>query len=218
LLYNKRLALSDASYGFLHQNNLLKHWDQYAKSERIYIEISQLLSDIDKLLKGYQELVEADRRFLVDDLDLPPSLESDFQLARNLFSNGFDEAGVFMAGRGLEGVLRKIAADRKIVLVIKGKGKSIPASEADFNDLIEVMFHIRWQKKGPRLITPETKSLLHYLRTIRNSGAHASSQGPRSMGNPRETAILIAENANKLWNQVATTRSKLSPILLEKNW
>ncbi|HXA84456.1 MAG TPA: hypothetical protein VNZ47_05235 [Candidatus Dormibacteraeota bacterium] len=145
LLYNKLLALSDASYGFLHQNHLLKHWDRYKKSDRIFIEVEQFLSDIGKLLKGYQELVAVDRRFLVDNLDLPPLLEADLLPARNLFSCGFDEAGVFMAGRGLEGVLRKIAAQRKIVLEIKGKPS--PASEGDFRDLIEVMFHIRWKTK-----------------------------------------------------------------------
>src|SRR5258708_5323975 len=58
LLYNKRLAISDASYGFLHQNDLLEHWDRYEGSDRIFEEIDQLVSDIGELLEGYRGLVE----------------------------------------------------------------------------------------------------------------------------------------------------------------
>ena len=56
LLYHKRLAKSDASYGFLHQNDLLEHWDRYAKTHRIIAEIDQLSGDINELLTGYREL------------------------------------------------------------------------------------------------------------------------------------------------------------------
>lgn len=56
-------------------------------------------------------------------------LEADFRLARNLFSIGFDEVGVLIAGRGLEGVLRKVAAMRKIELVVRGNATSV--AEAD---------------------------------------------------------------------------------------
>src|SRR5258708_10474247 len=106
------------------------------------MEIHQLMSDIHELLNGYQEFVQAEDRYLVGSLDLPPSLESDFRLARNLFSVGFDEVGLLIAGRGLEGVLRKIADVRKITLEVKGKMS--PASEADVYDLIEAMSRLRW--------------------------------------------------------------------------
>src|SRR5262245_65585889 len=54
--------------------------------------------------------IKAEDRFIVGVLDLPPSLESDFRTSRNLFSIGFDEVGLLIAGRRLEGVLRKIAS------------------------------------------------------------------------------------------------------------
>src|SRR5262245_53495019 len=80
--------------------------------------------------------IKAEDRFIVGVLDLPPSLESDFRTSRNLFSIGFDEVGLLIAGRGLEGVLRKIAYTRKIVLGVKGKAS--PVFEADIYDLIYV--------------------------------------------------------------------------------
>jgi hypothetical protein len=120
LLYHKRLAKSEASYGFLHQNDLLEHWDRYANTGRIASEIHELVSDLSDLLQGYEAFLRAEDRFIIGGLDLPVSLESDFRLARNLFSVGFDDTGLLIAGRGLEGVLRKIAHDRKILLEIKG--------------------------------------------------------------------------------------------------
>lgn len=215
LLYHKRLAKSDASYGFLHQHDLLEHWDRYAKTDRIAIEIDQLARDINELLQGYHDLVRAEEHFIIGDLDLPPMLESDFRLARNLFSVGFEEIGLLVAGRGLEGVLRKVAHDRKIKLEVKGKAS--PAFEADIYDLIEAMYQIRWKKKGIRLIPTETRALLHFLRTIRNGQAHSVVQGSRSAVNPRETAIVIAQTANKLWKE-AISRAHITPTTVQKTW
>lgn len=215
LLYHKKLAKSDAAYGFLCQNDMLDHWDRYEKTGRISHEIHQLMKDIGKLLQGYQELIQADEKFIVGDLDLPPPLEAEFYLARNLFSMGFDEVGLLVAGRGLEGVLRQIADARKISLV--DRGKTSPASEADVYDLIETMFQIRWKTKGTRLITSETKTLLHYLRTLRNSRAHAT-RGKKSVVSPRETAVVVAETANQLWHEVTMTRARLTPTAVQKSW
>ena len=215
LAYHKRLATSDAAYGFLHQHDLLSHWGRYAQTGRIAGEIHQLMFDIHELLQGYQGFTQTDQRFLVDDLDLPDSLEADFRLARNLFSVGFDELGLLMAGRGLEGVLRKIAEVRKVSLV--AKGKSGPASEADLYDLIETMSQLRWKTNGTRLISPDTKALLHYLRALRNGGAHAA-RGKASAVSPREQAAIVAETANRVWEDVSTTRARLDPPAVQKTW
>ena len=120
LLYHKRLATSRAAYGFLHQNDLIEHWDSY-NDNRTYMEIDQLVLDTDQLLSGYHEIRESDERFLIYGLDLPPELKTDFRLAMNLFSVGFNDIGILIAGRGLEGVLRRIAEIRKIKIDIKGK-------------------------------------------------------------------------------------------------
>jgi hypothetical protein len=215
LLYHRRLAESDASYGFLHQNELLKHWDRYEQTGRIAGEIQQLSADISELLQGYQHLLKTEERFIIGRLELPAELEADFQTARHLFSIGFDEVGLLIARRGLEGVLLKIAHARKIAIEVKGKIS--PAHETDFYDLIEAMYHIRWKVKGGRLIDNETRSLLHYLRTLRNAGAHPRFVRTRSGGNCRETAIVIADTANLLWTQ-ASSRAKLQPRVLQKTW
>lgn len=215
LLLHKRLAKSDSSYGFLHQHNLLEHWDRYAKSTRIGREIQQFSCDVAELLDGYRKLVHAEDRFILHGLDLPETLESDFRMARNLFSLGFDEVGLLIAGRGLEAVLRKILDRRKIEMEIKGK--VFAAADAEFYDLIETMFQLKWKRNGARMITPEVRALLHYLRTLRNAGAHPATHGSRMIAGPRETAILVAETANRLWKE-ATTRAQLAPTKVVKTW
>jgi hypothetical protein len=118
-------------------------------------------------------------------------------------------------GRGLEGVLRKIADARKIRLDVKGK--TTLASEADLYDLIEAMYQIRWKTKGSRLITPATKALLHYLRTLRNGAAHASLVN-KPVASPRETAAVVSQIANRLWSEVSATRARLAPTTIQKTW
>ena len=216
LLHHKRLAKSWAAYGFPHQHVLIEHLERYQATGRIYNEIHQLIKDTDELMDGYNEFIRSDEDFLVRDLDLPPELEADFRLARNLFSVGFEDIGLLIAGRGLEGVLRKIAQARKILL--QAKGKPLPASEAVFHDLIEVMFQLRWKTKGTRLISSETKALLHYLRSLRNSGAHAAIHGSRDTVSPRETTTVIAQTANHLWKETAQTRARLTPTTIQKTW
>ena len=131
LLHHKRLAVSRAAYGFLHQHDVLEHWERY-NEVRLSREIDQMVVDTHELLRGYRELLDTDERFLLEDLRLPDDLQADFRLARNLFSIGLDDVGLFMAGRGLEGVLRRIAAKRKIVL--ESKGRTTPVSETDLHD------------------------------------------------------------------------------------
>jgi hypothetical protein len=120
-----------------------------------------------------------------------------------------------MAGRGLEGVLRRIADVRKIALI--AKGKTYPASEADVYDLIETMNHVRWKAKGTSVITSETKALLHYLRILRNSSAHPA-KGSRRLASSRETAAIVAQTANRLWNDVVNSRARLAPTTVQKTW
>jgi hypothetical protein len=216
LLFDSRLAKDAASYGFLHQNDLLEHWDRYAAGDRIGSEIHQLLRDIAELLDGQRRFAEADSHFIVDQLDLPASLESDFRLARNLFSLGFDDVGLLIAGRGLEGVLREITRLRKIELV-DTKNRLSPAYEADFYDLIEIVYHLRWKRTGTRLVNAQTKALLHYLRTLRNAGAHPVPRGSGSVTSPRETAVVVAGTANRLWKE-AITRALIAPKKIQKIW
>jgi len=215
LVYHKRLGQSDAAYGFLHSHDILDHWDRYAGGRRIVHEIQQLVDDIDELIAGYRRMEREDERLLLSEVDIPEALEYDFRLSRNLFSVGFDEVALFIAARGLEKVLRKIANERKIF--VETKMKKELASKTDLHDLIEAMSRVRWKVKGTPLITKEMKTLLQYVRTVRNNGAHSGRQGTETE-NLRQTASIIARSANRLWNSVATSRAKLEPTCLTKNW
>ncbi|HMD76083.1 MAG TPA: hypothetical protein VKG86_01780 [Terracidiphilus sp.] len=215
LLYHKRLTLSEVSYGFLHQNDLLEHWDRYVATDRISFHIQQLIIDVIELLDRYSQMSREDEKLIIGKIELPNSLERDFRLSRDLFSVGFDEIGLLVAGRGLEGVLREIARNRRIELEIKGK--SSPVAEIDFFDLIETMSRVRWKTTGRPLIPRDTKALLHYLRTIRNSGAHTGSSSLESQ-DFRETATVVANTANSLWKSVTTSRARLDPTTVLKSW
>jgi hypothetical protein len=114
----------------------------------------------------------------------------------------------------LEGVLRKIADARKISLHVK---KIIPAAEADAYDLIETMHQIKWKTTGVRLISQETRALLHYLRTLRNGGAHPTRDARPNI-TARETAVVVSETANHLWNQISKTRAQVEPKVVQKTW
>src|ERR1700685_1820546 len=92
LLHHKRLAVSRAAYGFLHQHDVLEHWERY-NEVRLSREIDQMVVDTHELLRGYRELLDTDERFLLEDLRLPDDLQADFRLARNLFSIGLDDVG-----------------------------------------------------------------------------------------------------------------------------
>jgi hypothetical protein len=216
LLYHKRLAISRAAYGFINQHDILEHWERYSSTKRIYRELAQLTEDTDELLTGYRTLSEVDDSFLVGELELPADLAADFKTARDLFSVGFDEAGVLLAGRGLEGVLRRVALTRK--LSVRSKGKDSPAYEADLHDLIELAYRIQWKTSGQRLISAETRALLHYLRTLRNGGAHATAGERAPTFNPRETAMLVASVAGHLWSKVSSTRARFISTAVERNW
>jgi len=217
LLYHRRLAKNDAAYGFLHAHELYEQWERFSGRKRLGQEVSRFLVDCSQLLEGYSRLAQVDERFLLDDAEfLPESLKEDFRLARNLFSVGFEEVGLLIAGRGLEGILRRIAKDRKLLLQI-GQAKPKPADDADFADLIEVISRMRWKAKDVPLISKGTKALLHFLRTIRNGQAHPKLHG-HATATPREIARTAAVAANELWRSVSESRANLDPLVVTKNW
>jgi hypothetical protein len=156
-----------------------------------------------------------DEQWLVEDLDLPKALELDFRMSRNLFSVGFDEAGLFLAARGLEKVVRQIARDRKIDLVTSKKTQ--PAGEADLHDLIEAMARVRWKAKNEPLLTKETKSLLEYIRTVRNGDAHVV-RSDTDTTDFRQKASIIARSANQMLKGITTSRARLAPTQIQKDW
>jgi len=216
LLYHKRLAKSNASYKFLGSHDMYDHWEHYSATRRIFKETDKLVKGSWELLEGYQNRIREDDKFLLYELELPRDLEDDFVLARNLFSVGFDDVGVLITGRGLEGVLRRIAKLRKINITAKGKPTLV--SQADIFDLIETMSRVKWKVTGIPLITKDTKALLHYLRTLRNEGAHSGIEKQRVTLNPPEIATIVTETANQLWKDITNSRARLDPITIIKDW
>lgn len=189
LLYHKRLGLSDWAYDFLHAHDLDEHWDRYRASDRIYREVAELVIAAERLLDGYRQIEADDERFL-DFVDLPNEVQADFTLCRNLFSAGFDEMGVFAAGRGLEGVLRAIARRRNIT-----KADGTPVSDARMIDLIESFARLQFTNGRP-VVEKEIRSLLDYAREVRNVAAHTPGLRPPTA---RQSAEIIASQAQHLW-------------------
>lgn len=216
LLLHKRLALSDAAYGFLHSNQLPENWDRYKDTTRAARKIDQAVADTRELVLGYYAMLKEDSDLLTRNLELPPELAADFYLARNLFSVGFDQVGVLIAGRGLERVLRRIAARHKI-MIDSSRGAE-PAAESDLHDLIESMYRIRWKVRDTRVISAQTRGLLHFLRTVRNSYAHESTNESLPGSSTRETATILARTANALWTVVTGTKARLASTRITKNW
>jgi hypothetical protein len=99
LLHHRRLAMHRAAHGFVAEHDILEHWERYCSTNRIYLEIAQFTDEVGALISGFRELHEDDESFLLEGLELPQDLIADFRTARNLFSVGFEEAGVLLAGR-----------------------------------------------------------------------------------------------------------------------
>lgn len=218
LLYHKRLAKSHWARDFRKEKDLQEHWKRYVSSERIFHELRNLILATEKLCDGFNQIQTEDDGFLIEELELPPHLMEDFEQARNLFSVGFDSAGVFLAGRGLEGVLRELVGKRKIQISIPKKKKTRPVSEADFYDLIQALHHMRWKKDDIPVIDKETMGLLNFLRTMRNSGAHPTKSKKKLNRTWRELAVVITQTADSLWNDTRWKRAKLTSNVIEKDW
>jgi hypothetical protein len=207
LLFQKRLAQSNHAYGFKHAKDAI-HREMHPRETstpndvKRLRELRQLVDDTRKLLAGFNELEQSDQGFLVQYMDLPDFLEQDFRMARDLFSVGFDEVGLLIAGRGLEGVLRRILTDRHISV------GSRPASDAELHDVIETLERLRWQADRTRFLPRVAVQILHWLRTTRNVGAHAQTKGLGTLGEPRDLALVIAKSADQLWALHKSNRRK----------
>ncbi len=216
LLYHRRLAQSDASYGFLHQHEILREWQRYESSGRIPREIDQLVEDTQKLVSGFHNMILEDSRFLVRRLLIPEELGADFDLARDLFSVGFDEVGLLIAGRAIEGILRHIAHAKKISVL--NRGTRLSGQEMSFKDLIEAFHRIRLRKTNERILSRDMRALLDYVRELRNAQAHPARGRRRRATAPREAATIIAELANSLWDEIMTSKSAVVGTRVRKDW
>jgi hypothetical protein len=190
LAYCHPLAATDAAVSFVHAKRFVKKLSALMKDERVFLSVEALLPATEGLSNELSRLISDSERALTEPV-LPDSPALDFITARNLLSLGFDEAAVIYAGRCLEGVLRTIAQNQKILLK-----NGDPAWEARFVDILARMQELRNAQTKERMLVPATVNLLQYGRHTRNQVAHPSKSKNEKY---REQAILMAHNAEELW-------------------
>lgn len=216
LAYHRRLAKSESAYGFLSSSDIFTHWAHYKSFGLLHRAINELVRGASELLEGYQGFIKADNEFLTRNPDLPQDLAADFKLSRDLFSVGLDEVAVLIAGRGLETVLRSAASKRRLKLLVKGD--SVPLADSDTYDIVEALYRIRWKTTDDRVLPGETRALLHYLRAVRNTGAHGGRTKKSNPSNPREIATVFASTAARLWKDVTGSRKQFLTTEVRKTW
>lgn len=216
LMYAKGLAQSHEADDFLHEKDILEHWDRYEGSDRIHDEINELVAATWTLCNGLHNAITGTEEFLLDQLDrdFPDVLKRDFIVARDQFSVGLEEAGFLSAGRGLEGVLRAVA--QKKLLLIETRGVLKPAAEEDFFDLIECLSRTRWRTDKSPIISQRIKSLLHHIRTSRNAVAHPVTIPIEE--NWRELAVIVTSNANRIWKVGQRRYAGLREKKIVRSW
>lgn len=197
LMYSSAFAKGNEADDFIHEKEMIEHWERYTNDGRIHRSINELLEASETLYSGYYNAVHNSAKFLLDELDsdFPPSLKRDFVTAQDQFSVGLEEQGFLSAGRGLEGVLRAFAAKKRIF--IQSKTGTRPACEATFYDLIEALSRARWRKDKSPVLNTRINKLLHYIRASRNAAAHPAAETLDE--NWKELAVVVASRAKKLW-------------------
>lgn len=202
LILQKRLVIKNHAYGFLHSKEAIPHAAHKTDKPITFHDLRRLAEDTREMLAGFAKLEEEDADFLVTAVKLPDPLNREFCLARDLFSVGFDDIGLLVAGRGLEGVLRKVLIDRSI----RVSGTS-PA-RAKLYRVIETMETLHWQADKKPFLPPGAIGILHWLRETRNIGAHAHVEDAVPLGSPRHLAILVAQVSDQLWHMHKNNRHR----------
>jgi hypothetical protein len=194
LAYCKPLAETKGGEEFIGRKGVFEHLPRYQKESWGSCKngTKDLLQATEQLMEAIHDFWESDNTFLKHVSDLPDDLRGDFVSARDVMSLGFTEAGLIYAGRGLEGVVRRIAKDHNLFT-----GKSI--ERARFVDIQTALEAKRFSHDQALVIDEQTKHRLHLSRAMRNHSVHPNSQ--RGSQGFREEAILMAQKANELWKK-----------------
>jgi hypothetical protein len=204
LLYQQRLARTDAALHFIHYKEFIQHGAHRLHGESHPSEIRRL---IEAALAFREELAtaltKADDFIISRTRSLPADIAADFYLARDLYSVGFDDVAVLVLCRGLERVTRRILAERNLQT---NKGSSGP-ERAHLSDVIETIGSLRWKSDHRRFISTSWRQMLHWMREIRNEGTHeALNDGV----DPYELGPTIAGVANSMYElHIKNRRRKL---------
>jgi len=194
LAYCKPLAETKGGREFIERKDVFEHLPRYQKQSWGSAKSGtvDLLRATEALIEAIHEFWETDASFLNCVPDLPDDLKADFVAARDVMSLGFTEAALIYAGRGLEGVVRRIASDHNLF-----PGKAI--ERARFAEILTALEGKRLSTSRRLVIDEQTKHRLHLSRAMRNHSAHPDSQ--RETEGYREEAILMARKANELWKK-----------------
>ncbi len=194
LAYCKPLAETKGGQEFIERKDVFEHLPRYQKQSwgSAKSGTMDLLRATEVLMQSIHDFWETDESFLNYVLDLPDDLKTDFVAARDVMSLGFTEAGLIYAGRGLEGVVRRIASDHNLL-------PSKPIERARFAEILTALEGKRFSTSRRLVIDEQTKHRLHLSRAMRNHSAHPDSQ--RETEGYREEAILMARKANELWKK-----------------
>jgi hypothetical protein len=202
LAYCKPLAETKGGGEFIRLKSVFEQFPRYQKETWRSAKngTMELLRATENMMQAIHDFWETDDSFLKYVPDLPDDLKADFVLARDVMSLGFTEAGLIYAGRGLEGVVRRIANDHNLF-----PGKAI--ERARFNEILTTLETKRFSQDRKLVIDEQTKYRLHLSRTMRNHSAHPDSQ--RGSQGYREEAILMAQKANELWEKCSRAGVKI---------
>lgn len=202
LAYCKPLAETKSGEEFIERKGVFEQFPRYQKEAwgSAKSGTTELLQATEELMQAIHDFWETDNTFLKHISDLPDDLKADFVSARDVMSLGFAEAGLIYAGRGLEGVVRRIANDHNLF-----PGKVI--ERARFAEILTALEAKRFSNDRKLVIDEQTKHRLHLSRAMRNHSAHPDSQ--RGSQGYREEAILMAQKANALWKKCSKAGVKI---------
>jgi hypothetical protein len=194
LAYCKPLAETKGGEEFIERKSVFEQFPRYQKEPwgSAKSGTMDLLRAADELMQAIHDFWGTDDSFLKYVPDLPDDLKADFVAARDVMSLGFTEAGLIYSGRGLEGVVRRIANDHNLF-----PGKAI--ERARFAEILTALEAKRFSNDRKLVIDEQTKHRLHLSRAMRNHSAHPDPQ--RGLQGYREEAILMARKANELWKK-----------------
>lgn len=214
LLYQHRLAKSDAAYNFIHAKEFIQHEAHKLGRKSRVAEIEDLIEASNAFYMEVLKWLSKADEFIVDRVrNLPPDLIGDFYIARDLYSIGLDDTALLSLGRGLERVCRLVLSERRIRLQTKRRLEA--AAEATLFDVVETIGALRWKAGGDLLIAKSFRRMLHWLREIRNEGAHAQVGDV----DPYELGPTVATTASNIYEaHHANRRRKLESTVIVKNW
>jgi len=216
LLFQRRLAVGMGAYGFLHGKEAIEHFCHKTSKPTSRHDLERFCDDVFDMLQAFDSALLDDAKFLADEVrDLPEHLEADFLKARDLCSVGFEEVGVMLCGRGFEKVVREILARRNIQ--VASGNRSQPASKAMLHDLLGAMGKLKYKDDGNRLFSPQSLTLMHWIREVRNGVVHEGEE--EVSADERTTAAMLAQISARLWAaHIANESRALDETSIRKDW